>query len=54
METIASTVELSVDKTTEEDKTNDGQRPCAKDDRLLDHSPAYFRVFYFLFHSEPC
>ena len=52
MQAIASTVELSVDETTEEQKTHDGQRPCTKDDRLLDNSSPYFRMFYFSFHSE--
>ena len=53
MQTIASTVELSVDKTTEKENAHDGQRPFAKDDRLLDDSSPYFRVFYFSVHSEP-
>ena len=53
MQTIASTVELSVDKTTEKENAHDGQRPYAKDDRLLDDSSPYFRVFYFSVHSEP-
>ncbi len=53
MQTIASTVDLSVDKTIEEEKAHDGQCPYAKDDRLLDDSSPYFRIFYFSFHSEP-
>ena len=36
MQTIASTVKLSVDKTTEEEEAHDGQRPHTKDDRILD------------------
>jgi len=53
MQTIASTVELGVDKTTEEEKAHDGQRPDAKDDRLPDYNSPYFRIFFFSFHSDP-
>ncbi len=52
MHTIASTVELSVDKTTEVEKAHDGQRAYAKEDRLLDDSLPYFRIFYSSCHLE--